>query len=56
MELTDIVVLIFIVTCFAAFMATLGWASRPPRRSGKQSARSVGARLPGQSGNYSVSH
>jgi hypothetical protein len=56
MELTDILVLLFIVACFAAFMTSLAWASRPPRRSGKQSAKSLTARLPGQSGSYSVSH
>jgi hypothetical protein len=56
MELTDILVLLFIVACFAAFVTSLAWASRPPRRSGKQTAKSVTARLRAQSGNYSVSH
>lgn len=56
MELTDVIVLIFIVACFAAFMATLAWASRPPRPAGKQAARSEPSRLAGRTGNYSVSH
>jgi hypothetical protein len=52
MELTDILVLLLIVACFAAFVTSLGWASRPSRRPGR-SAKSAAAR---QRGNYSVSH
>ena len=55
MELTDIVVLVFIVACFAAFIATLAWASRAPRRAGKQLPRSAPSRLARHTGNYSVS-
>jgi hypothetical protein len=55
MELTDIAVLIFIVACFAAFMATLAWASRTPRPSGKQLPPSATSRLARPTGNYSVS-
>ena len=50
MELTDIVVLIFILTCFAAFMSTLAWASRPPRRTEKRLAPQVGSRVTPQAG------
>jgi len=56
MELTDIVVLIFIVACFAAFMTTPAWASRPPRRAGNRSGQSAASSLPRQTGGYSVSH
>ena len=56
MELADIVVLLFIITCFAVFMTTLAWASRSPRRAGDQSARSATSGLPQQTGGYSVSH
>jgi hypothetical protein len=56
MELTDLVVLIFIVTCFAAFMATLAWASRPPRRTGNRVAPPVSSGVTRQTGSYSVSH
>ena len=56
MELTDIIVLLFIITCFAAFMSTLAWASRPPRRAGKRSEQSAASGLPRQTGGYSISH
>ena len=56
MELTDIIVLIFIVTCFAAFMATLAWASRPPRRPRNRAVPQAGSRVIRQPGSYSVSH
>jgi hypothetical protein len=57
MALTDVIVLIFIVTCFAVFMATLGWASRLPRPAGKRLAPQVSApRLIRDTGNYSASH
>jgi hypothetical protein len=56
MELTDIVVLVFIVACFAAFMATLAWASRPPRRTGNRLSPQVGSRVPRQTGSYSIPH
>jgi hypothetical protein len=55
MEMTDIIVLIFIVGCFAAFMATLAWASRPPRRAGKPLPQSATSPLVRHTGNYSVS-
>jgi hypothetical protein len=55
MPLTDVIVLIFIVACFAAFMATLAWASRPPR-PGKRLAPQVSApRFTRHTGNYSAS-
>ena len=56
MELTDIVVLTFIMTCFAAFMATLAWASRPPHRTRDRLAPLVGSRATRQPRTYSVSH
>ena len=56
MELTDVVVLLFIITCFAAFMTTLAWASRPPRPAGDRSERSATSGLTRQTGGYSISH
>jgi len=56
MELTDAVVLVFILACFAVFMSTLAWASRPPRPASKGPARSVpasGAAIAGTN-NFSV--
>jgi hypothetical protein len=56
MELTAIMVLVFIITCFAVFMTTLAWASRPPRRARKRSEQYATSGLPRQTGGYSVPH
>jgi hypothetical protein len=56
MLLTDILILAFIVFCFAAFIVTLAWASHPPRRSTKRSVRPVQSAFGGPSGPYSIPH
>ena len=44
MSSTDIAVIVFILTAFGAFMATLAWASRPPRKTPRTGELPVGRR------------
>jgi hypothetical protein len=56
MSPTDIMVLSLILAGFGAFIVTLAWVSRPPRRAGKHLAEVVGSDITRQTGDYSVSH